>query len=66
MPPPHRTFGPANLPKVAAGVALCLAIAGAPLLSKTVRKREDAIAGMRDAVYDKNAARTARLSTKAR
>jgi hypothetical protein len=55
---------PASAPRVAAGVALCLVIAALPLLSKKVRAREDAIAGMRDEVYDKNAARTARLSTR--
>ena len=64
MPPPPRSrFGPASLPRVAAGVAFALAVAAAPFYSKRVRDREAAVASMRDAVYDaKDAARNARLS----
>ena len=59
-------FGGASLPRVALGVTLALAVAGAPFVSKRVREREAAVAALRDEVYDaKGAARSARLSTRA-
>lgn len=48
--------------KVVLGVALALSVAGAPLLSRKVRAREQGIANMRDNVADaKDEARNARL-----
>lgn len=48
--------------RVLLGVAVACAVAGAPLLSKKVRDREQGIANMRDSVADaKDEARNARL-----
>lgn len=55
----------ANPRLVFLGVTAAFIVAGLPLLSKAVRQREQAVAEMRDAVYDaKDAARNARLSVK--
>ena len=48
--------------RVRLGVLVACAVAGAPLLSKKIRAREQGIANMRDNVADaKDAARNARL-----
>lgn len=51
--------------KVGLGVLLGLSVAALPLLNKTVRAREEAVAEMRDASYaQKDVARDARMSIK--
>jgi hypothetical protein len=48
--------------KVVAGVVMGLGVAALPLLNKTVRAREEAVAEMRDASYtQKDVARDARM-----
>lgn len=55
---------PAKQLYVAGGVAAALLFCAAPFALKSVRKREEAVAAMRDASYAKDGARNARLSTK--
>ena len=51
--------------KVAIGVAVGLTVAALPLMNKTVRGREEAVAKMRDDQYAlKDSARSSRLSIK--
>ncbi len=48
--------------KVVAGVVMGLGVAALPLLNKTARAREEAVAEMRDASYtQKDVARDARM-----
>eukprot|EP00884_Botryococcus_braunii_P008452 jgi/Botrbrau1/17608/Bobra.0166s0045.1 len=55
----------ANQKVVLLGVSAAMLLAGLPFLSKAVRRKEQELAEMRDAVYDaKDAARNARLSLK--
>jgi hypothetical protein len=55
----------ANQKYVLLGVSAAMVLAGLPFLSKAVRRKEQELAEMRDAVYDaKDAARNARLSIK--
>lgn len=57
------TQPPANQLKVLGGVLFALVFCAAPFTLKSVRKREDQVAAMRDASYAKDDARSARLST---